>query len=452
MKTCLRLLLAILLPFSGAPAWAVDDALKDVLSARERSLIPLGDTALQEKYRNEMNAVPTTTLTTEWRTAIKALAQTVAAASPTDDPAKEGHERVGAPLSTYLLSRIGFQVPFGSPQADQVAAIWTAAETADAPGQATFYNNIRALIRHDAEEYHKGADTPEKFVAWLTQAMAAPGDANALAETTLNPTPPAVVGPLARKVNEIFTDPVERAIGLHIARKIGEEDFLRLSGEGDAAVFKEKLSGIIHEAIREKIVTGGQMQTAELQDLATTLSEMAVTDASILGYYCPKHVPVQAPETAPAEADRPVFGRLKTVSVQNIMAAVAESGEAAAEGADLTVAYQGYNDRIAAACARNANPRRPDPSLYTQPENVGTGTTTEPPAPGGQFAASADSEPDAEAEEESATPWKKMAVGAAGGAIGFGIIGFLLGGPIGALVLGAIGAAFMGGVTWYINQ
>lgn len=75
-----------------------------------------------------------------------------------------------------------------------------------------------------------------------------------------------------------------------------------------------------------------------------------------------------------------------------------------------------------------------------------------PPEPGADAPSAAGAqEPEEEKSWWDKLPKKQMAIGAAFGAVGFGVIGFALGGPAGMLLGAAAGAAFMAGVA-YVNS
>ncbi|MFH1724354.1 MAG: hypothetical protein ABII00_07010 [Elusimicrobiota bacterium] len=90
------------------------------------------------------------------------------------------------------------------------------------------------------------------------------------------------------------------------------------------------------------------------------------------------------------------------------------------------------------------------------PQTTKTTKTEEPPVAGKKIEGpitedKAKDDGKKEAKEKS-TLMKRVALGGAFGAVGFGLLGFMIGGPAGAMVGAAIGFAFAGGMTFMANK
>jgi hypothetical protein len=321
----------------------------------------------------------------------------------------------------------------------------------------------------DASYWVKGAPAGADFkgvkkaeFSWSGAAPAKPKDASpeCAYDASTEPAPPPVAADeLDKKLDELFTDKVERAGADWLAETYGgktgpeaRKAFLdALKGPGAAAAVVAA-RGKVRQEIAVKVGLGKPESVA-------FVGKRGVTKEDLQKYICDL-LPEGGGTVAPAGGATSAKEQLGVVDERSRAAAAAtsdagtrgtaqidEQTPAAAQNPAANLGFE-VTPELKAQCAifrsRPTPPPTAGPGFPRQAPNI----VNERPV----------STPDAEKPDGKADADKKKknlqraAIGGAGGALVLGVFGFIFGGPIGAIAMGAIGFGVMAGITYMNNN
>lgn len=276
--------------------------------------------------------------------------------------------------------------------------------------------------------------------------------------------PPATADELDKKLDELFTNKVERAGADWVATTYGGK-----TGAEARKAFLEALKGpnsaaAVAEA-RGKVRKEGATHVAKgTPESAPFVGKRGVTKEDLQKYICDLLPEGDGGAAAPAGGATSARDQLGVVDERS-RAAAASASDAGTRGTaqiDETVRAGAQNPganlgfdvtpELKAQCAISRSRPTPAPGPIAGP-GTGPGAGTDIPTPHGQQVSPDKEKPDSAAEDaKKKKDLQRMAIGAAGGAIVLGVFGFIFGGPIGAIAMAAIGAGIMAGVTYLNNN
>lgn len=325
---------------------------------------------------------------------------------------------------------------------------------------------VRLIVWGDIEAYAPGKKAEEKLLKFIVEAeKVKPDDQEALAK--LAKAAEGVIGvaagdtdgegakaePCRAEVAKVFTESrIECAVvdaltgGKDAPFKL--EDLIK-----DPADTKVK----VKEWLREYFLDS-DVKKPNSKRLSGVFKKAGLKDKDLKKFWCSAKYPDGTMGAAAGEksASQGAMKQVKDAKETSVAGAKANSGDASKDQAGAvadgsgTTASAATDDPMWAVC-RNWENENKNPtgnfdgdSSYSQiPGGVGN-PVPEPALGSGMEAASE--------KKKDEVPKHKLAIAAGMGAIGFGLIGFLFGGPVGMMIGAAIGAAATAGLAYLNNK
>ena len=449
MKTTLRLLLSALLPWAAFPAVpAMAKSIKESLSKSEGAA--LSAIGLEPMELRAMDAESTSDSLKEARTQI---AQIIKASlggennpfhsndnKPTDFSDKEkeylkARAKEGGVKNQYerIVGRLSWDQsaqPFVAAMRKLILKDLSSYDAAKGKFASSDLTDVIKKYKYTASSTDKENTPLSEILAAANQALAGPSSSE---------EPKAETCKFADKVK----DSLECAMTEALINKEGTGITDKNIGTDDARKFIKAWLGyhMTDQGFKGKNKDG--VPKAVLEDLEPILKKHKIDTGAQNKYYCDKTFPNGTAGAAPSgsgSSETKPLAQLKALHEQLANASGAPSSEAlkTIDAYSGAIAQQNANRCQAhfnAEKAAQLNTGGGSPSL----------TVTEPPAVTPDVAEKAP-------EKKDGPAWKKIAIGAGVGAIGFGILGLVLGGPVGMMIGAALGAAAMGGVTHLRNS
>jgi len=470
MKIFLRLLLSVILPLTSLPlpVFAAGNPQKKAGETEKKAAPNQWELAVAQAVNAAHKAGKSPVKIGESGTELKTWRENLAKAI-TQQEKSEGVKT--GPLNTqfskfeteYIIGRIR------DASKSNVYKLISSLDVKEKEDSAKLVGQMRAAIWKDLDSYNKTAKPGEiekeafgRLLDRVEKHKAKPGLELVKAVVAEGGEPPKKEEPKYDecKYKEIFKNKVECAVVEALAGKKGT----KLPADPKKLKNDEKTQKKIKAWLSDYLGKGGYAQVGKdpapkpmipaLKDLAGVFKKQGVEDKELLKFYCEAMYPggMAAPAAGGEAKKADTKGKLeeKQKKVKDAQKASniegATSKALATEDGSGTSATKGSDDPMFARCTNYFNENKRNRAISEKEFDSPPGPPTsikEPPL-------TVDAEAKKE-EEKKGVPIHKLAIGAGAGAIGFGLLGFILGGPVGAVIGAALGAAVMGGVTWLNN-
>lgn len=476
MNKSLRFLLALMLTASAAALSAGETkTLEDSLLPWERILVAAlsGNEGVRTRYEAMKGQPADTKNAEEWPSAQDKDKELLAVWRGALIRAAEGYSggKDAAAFTDFETRFLQAYVAANAPAGDGnfsamslEASLREAREKPETKAQAEeAVKNIRSLLKAEFAAYAKDGRTPEAspLASWAQQAFRrAEGEdkldlakADQIAkglvarlETAPDREKPKEEAPKRDALQEAiaarFSSPVARAMLEFIARKQGAEAWTRKLLALDPEKDQDKISGLnslIEASVADYLLNDGNPKDPDLAGVGSAFVAAGLDNSKLLDYYCDKNYNPGSSAPEPSTAKVSPRAQAEKVKENTLWAAGSATDADAKSGAEFVSVTR---PQMWGRCTEHVNAKKRqaaiDESAPRQPVNNIAGDI---PTPIG-----ADKDPE-KPPEGPKIPWRPIAIGGAAGAVAFGILGFLLGGPVGLLIGAAAGVAIMGTVT-----